>query len=96
MNTQDIQLEDLKRLACEACGISDMNNRRYKSVCARTLFYVELRKMDFSLHAIGRLTGKSHCNVYDLLKKYKDRTKYDKEFIIYEHKFRELLYEDKN
>jgi hypothetical protein len=77
----------LEQRALQICEVSDINGRSYRQVCAKSIIYRELHNRGYSLAEIGRIFHCNHTSVYNLLNKYDDKVRYDKEFKMLVDKF---------
>lgn len=64
----------------QVCEIPNIKGRSYRQVCAKSIIYYEFHSRGYSLSEIGRIFHCNHSSVYNLLSKYDDRVRYDKEF----------------
>jgi DNA invertase Pin-like site-specific DNA recombinase len=84
---QDVERYKLEQRALQICEVSDINGRSYRQVCAKSIIYRELHNRGYSLSEIGRMFHCNHTSVYNLLNKYDDKVRYDKEFKMLVDKF---------
>lgn len=77
---RNVDLLELEKRALEVCEVPNLKSRKREVIFAKSLIYHELYSRGYSLCEIAKLYKCGHTSVYNLLTKYKDRVKYDKEF----------------
>ena len=82
--------------AAEACGIKPAevfeNSRAQKTVLARKLVFLELRRQGFTFQSIGSKTGKDHATVMYGIRTLKNDIKYGHPLTVSAHdKFKQLI-----
>ena len=88
LNAESIfNMQKLIDKAIKACEVSNIKGRTYRVICAKSIIYHELYNSGYNISAIAKMMGVTHSTVINLLKKYDDRLKYDKEFKMLVDKF---------
>ena len=64
----------------QVCEVKNLNGRDYRKICAKSIIYHELHSRGYTLTSIANHFGVTHSAVINLLQKFDDRLKYDKEF----------------
>lgn len=84
---KDVDLLELEKRALKVCEVPNLASRKREVIFAKSLIYHELYSKGYSLCEIGRIFRCNHSSVHNLLSKYDDRLKYDKEFKMLVDKF---------
>lgn len=82
-----MDLSELEKRALEVCEVPNLKSRKREVIFAKSLIYHELHSRGYSLSEIGRIFRCNHSSVHNLLSKYDDRLKYDKEFKVMVERF---------
>lgn len=70
----------IKRNACKACKVDELNNKTFRKTCARMIICKELYAKGYKCKDIGSLIGRSHCSVAYLINKYNLYSENDSHF----------------
>lgn len=73
-------MQEIINKALQICELPNLNGRDYRRTCAKSIIYRELHSIGYTLTSIANHFGVTHSTVINLLQKYDDRLKYDKEF----------------
>lgn len=84
---KDVELSELEKRALQICQTSSLKSRRREVIYAKSIIYRQLHNRGYCISSIARMFEQNHASVHNLLKKYDDRLKYDKEFKMLVDKF---------